>query len=77
MARRLFEPIHRFLKGEAPFESAERRLTQLPLRTANYVAIFAFVLYAFRNSQSWWLPAGPTIGLGAPTIPPALFAPRE
>jgi len=67
LARHQFEPIHRFLKGEATFESAERRLTQLPLLTARWVAIFAFVLYAFRNSLSWWLP-GPTIGLGAQTI---------
>ena len=67
LARRQFEPIHRFLKGEATFESAERRLTQLPLLSARWVGIFAFVLYAFRNSLSWWLP-GPTIGLGPPTI---------
>jgi len=67
LARRRFEPIHRFLKGEATFESAERRLTQLPLLTARWVAIFAFVLYAYRNSISWWLPA-PTIGLEGQTI---------
>jgi class 3 adenylate cyclase len=68
LAHRRFEPIHRFLKGEATFESAERRLTQLPLLSARWVAIFAFVLYAFRNSLSWWLPEGPTIGLGTQTI---------
>ena len=68
VARRLFEPIRRFLEGETPFESIERRLTQLPLLTARQVAIFAFFVYAFRNSLSWWLPAGPTLGLGAPTI---------
>jgi class 3 adenylate cyclase len=67
LARHQFEPIHRFLKGEATFESAERRLTQLPLVTARWVAIFAFVLYIFRNSLSWWLPPGP-IGLGTQTI---------
>src|SRR5215475_2800658 len=44
LARRQFEPIHRFLKGEATFESAERRLTQLPLLSARWVGIFAFVL---------------------------------
>jgi len=65
LARHQFEPIDRFLKGEATFESAERRLTQLPLLTARWVGIFALVLYAFRNSLSWWLPEGPTIGLGA------------
>ena len=67
LARWQFEPIHRFLKGEATFESAERRLTQLPLVTARWVLIFALVVHAFRNSLSWWLP-GPTIGLGPPTI---------
>ena len=56
LARHQFAPIHRFLKGEATFESAERRLTQLPLLTARWVAIFALVLYAYRNSISWWLP---------------------
>jgi class 3 adenylate cyclase len=57
LARRLFEPINRFLKGTAAFEDTERRLTQLPLLTARWVAVFAFVLYAFRNSLSWWLPS--------------------
>ena len=71
LAHRLFEPIHRFLKGEASFESAERRLTQLPLLTAQAVAIFAFFLYAFRNSLAWWLPAAhieSSVGLQTPSI---------
>src|SRR5258708_3344379 len=67
LARQQFEPIHRFLKSEATFESAERRLTQLPLLTARWVGMFAFVVYAFRNSLNWWLP-GPTIGLEGQTI---------
>ncbi|HTR87751.1 MAG TPA: adenylate/guanylate cyclase domain-containing protein [Reyranella sp.] len=71
VANRLFEPINRFLKGEATFESAERRLTQLPLLTAQWVAVFAFFLYAFRNSLPWWLPqtgAVLSVGLQVPTI---------
>jgi class 3 adenylate cyclase len=67
LARHWFEPIYRFLKGEATFQSAERRLTQLPLVTARWVAIFAFFVYAFRSSLSWWMP-GPTIGLGAQAL---------
>lgn len=69
LARRLFEPIDRFLKGEIAFEAIERRLTQLPLLTAQWVAIFAFALYAWRNSLSWWMP-GPQaeVGLQGQTI---------
>ncbi len=66
LACRLFEPIHRFLKREAAFEEIERRLTQLPLLTARWVAIFGFVLYAWRGSLSWWMPEA--IGLQAPTV---------
>src|SRR5882757_8545673 len=68
LARHQFEPIDRFLKGAATFESAERRLTQLPLLTARWVGIFALVLYAFRNSISWWGPDEDQIGLGPQTI---------
>lgn len=68
-ARRLFEPIDRFLRGEIPFEAAERRLTQLPLRTAQWVALFALIAWVFRNSQAWWLPAPEIeLGLQKPTI---------
>lgn len=68
LASRLFEPIRRFLKGEIAFEEIERRLTQLPLLTARWVAIFAFLLYAYRNSLSWWLPPSTIVGLQAPTV---------
>ena len=69
LAGRLFAPIDRFLKGEAKFEDIERRLTQLPLLTARWVGNFAFVLYVWRNSLSWWLP-GPAeaVGLQGQTI---------
>jgi class 3 adenylate cyclase len=69
LARRLFEPIHRFLKGEVAFEDVERRLTQLPLLTARWVAIFSVVLYAYRNSLSWWLPVPEgAVGLQGQTV---------
>jgi len=66
LAHRLFERIDRFLKGAIAFEAIERRLTQLPLLTAQWVAIFAFVLYAWRNSLSWWMP-GPEAAVGLQT----------
>jgi class 3 adenylate cyclase len=68
MASRLFEPIDRFLKGEAAFEDTERRLTQLPLLTARWVAIFGFVLYVWRGSLAWWLPDTGLVGLQGQTV---------
>ena len=44
LARRLFRPIDRYLAGEIPFEAVERRLTQLPLLTAQWVAVFTFFM---------------------------------
>ncbi len=67
ISRRRFEPIHRFLEGEIPFEQAERRLTQLPLLTARWVAVFAFVLYAYRNSLPWWYSFDPKASPGLQT----------
>jgi class 3 adenylate cyclase len=55
IARWLFEPIRHFLEGRASFESAERRLTQLPLLTARSVAILAFLISAFRLSTPFWV----------------------
>jgi class 3 adenylate cyclase len=54
IARRLFEPIRRFLVGEMPFDDVQRRLTQLPLLTARYVGLLAVVVIAFRGSTPWW-----------------------
>ncbi len=67
IARRLFEPIRLFLEGQASFESAERRLTQLPLLTARYVAILAFVVSAFRLSTAYWVDPS-VVELPKPTI---------
>jgi class 3 adenylate cyclase len=55
IARQLFEPIRRFLAGELPYDDIQRRLTQLPLLTARYVGLIAFVVVAFRNSTPWWV----------------------
>ena len=37
-ARLLFRPIHKYLAGEGEFAAIERRLTQLPLRSASLAA---------------------------------------
>lgn len=66
VARRLFEPIRRFLAGEIAFEDIQRRLTQLPLLTARWVAIFGLVVIAFRTSTPWWAPYA--TALPVPTI---------
>ena len=55
IARRLFEPIRRYLLGEVPFGDVQRRLTQLPLLTARYVGLLAIVVIGFRNSTPWWV----------------------
>ena len=39
LARRLFAPIERYLEGEAKFEDIQRRLTQLPILTAQRVGV--------------------------------------
>src|SRR5687768_8193701 len=39
VASRLFAPIALYLEGKSSFEQAQRRITQLPLRTAQAVAI--------------------------------------
>ncbi len=56
LARQLFIPIQRYLRGEATFEATQRRLTQLPLLTARNVALLTFVLTVFRLSSSYFLP---------------------
>jgi class 3 adenylate cyclase len=66
IARRLFEPIRLFLEGRATFESAERRLTQLPLLTARYVGILTFLVAAFRLSTAYW--NATVANLATPTI---------
>ncbi len=55
---RLFQPVRRYLDGEIPFEEVQRRLTQLPLLTAQRVFALTFFTWAARLSSPWW--AGPS-----------------
>ncbi|MFI4998528.1 MAG: adenylate/guanylate cyclase domain-containing protein [Reyranellales bacterium] len=67
IARRLFEPIRRFLAGEVAFDDIQRQLTQLPLRTAQWVGALALVVIAFRTSTPWWVDS-PSLAQLKPTI---------
>ena len=50
ISRHLFAPIKDYLEGRAPFDSIQRRLTQLPLLTATRVGILALIVWSFRLS---------------------------
>ena len=56
VARWLFEPVRLFLEGKASFESAQRRLTQLPLLTARILLPLALLAVAFRYAIPFWAP---------------------
>ncbi len=67
VVRHLFEPIQRYLDGKIPFEDIQRRLTQLPLLTAQTTAILTFTVWTFRLSVPFWADSSadipkPTIG---------------
>ncbi|MSP75337.1 MAG: adenylate/guanylate cyclase domain-containing protein [Rhodospirillaceae bacterium] len=64
--RYLFEPIRHYLEGRIPFEDIQRRLTQLPLLSAQATAVLAFLLWAFRFSVPFWVES--SIVLAKPTI---------
>ncbi|MGQ0582625.1 MAG: adenylate/guanylate cyclase domain-containing protein [Reyranella sp.] len=66
VARHLFEPIQRYLDGKVPFEDIQRRLTQLPLLTAQTAGILTFAVWAFRLSVPFW--ADSSAGIAKPTI---------
>ena len=53
LARRLFAPIERYLKGEAKFDDIQRRLTQLPILTAQRVGVLMLVLTVFRLTATY------------------------
>ncbi|HEX2891401.1 adenylate/guanylate cyclase domain-containing protein [Vineibacter terrae] len=57
LARDLFAPIDRFLRGEGAFEDIQRRLTQLPIIAARNVALLILPLWIFRMYAPWFLPA--------------------
>jgi class 3 adenylate cyclase len=50
-----FRPIERYLRGETSFEETQRRLTQLPLLTAQHVFLLVLVLTVFRLGMSFLL----------------------
>ncbi|MDP2378725.1 adenylate/guanylate cyclase domain-containing protein [Reyranella sp.] len=66
VVRHLFEPVRLYLDGNIPFENIQRRLTQLPLLTAQTTAILAFAVWAFRFSVPWWVDE--SAGISKPTI---------
>lgn len=51
---RLFQPVRRYLDGEIAFDDVQRRLTQLPLLTAQRVFLLTFITWAVRLSSPWW-----------------------
>jgi class 3 adenylate cyclase len=55
-ARWLFEPVRLFLEGKASFESAQRRLTQLPLLTARLLLPLGLLAVAYRTLIPFWIP---------------------
>jgi class 3 adenylate cyclase len=65
-ARELFRPVQQFLDGGIAFKDVQRRLTQLPLLTAQRVFLLAFLVTAFRLSTPWW--AGDRVALPVPTV---------
>lgn len=67
VVRHLFEPVRRYLEGSILFEDIQRRLTQLPLLTAQTTGILTFAVWIFRLSVPFWADSSadipkPTIG---------------
>ncbi len=65
---RLFAPIQAFLDGKAPFEAAQQRLTQLPLRTANLVAVLALAVTLLRLGYTYFFSEAAVTGVPRPTL---------
>lgn len=55
ISSRLFAPILDYLEGRTSFDSIQRRLTQLPILSAAWVGIMAFIVWSFRLSTPWWV----------------------
>jgi class 3 adenylate cyclase len=68
LARRLFAPIERYLKGEANFDDIQRRLTQLPILTAQRVGVLMLVLTVFRLTATYVFTDPSMTGVPQPTI---------
>jgi class 3 adenylate cyclase len=65
ISRQLFAPIKEYLEGRVPFDSIQRRLTQLPLLSAARVGALTLIVWSFRLSIPWWAET---------TIPPPTIA---
>ncbi len=68
LSMRLFAPIERYLKSETSFEDTQRRITQLPLLTARYVAILELAVTIFRLGSSYFLNDPAITGVPQPTL---------
>ncbi len=68
LSHRLFQPIQRYLEGAVSFEDTQRRLTQLPLLTAQNVGILVLVLTVFRLATSYFWSDPAITGAPRPTI---------
>jgi class 3 adenylate cyclase len=68
LARRLFAPIDRYLKGEARFEDTQRRLTQLPILTAQRVGVLVLALTVVRLTATYILTDPAMSGVPRPTV---------
>jgi class 3 adenylate cyclase len=68
LASRLFAPIERYLKGGSSFEDTQRRITQLPLLTAQRVAILVLVLTILRLTATYVFTDPSLTGVPRPTV---------
>lgn len=66
VARHLFEPIRSYLEGRLPFADIQRRLTRLPLLTAQATAVLTLGVWAFRFAVPFLV--GDAMGIPKPTI---------
>lgn len=67
-AIRQFAPIQRYLDGQATFEAAQRRITQLPLRTAQVVAILELLVTLSRLGSTYFLADPAMTGVPRPSL---------
>jgi class 3 adenylate cyclase len=68
LSRRLYEPIDHFLHGQASFEDTQRRITQLPILTAQQVALLMLALTVFRTTATYVFTDPAMTGVPQPTI---------
>lgn len=68
LAIRQFAPIQRCLDGMATFEQAQRRLTQLPLRTAQVVGVLSLLVTLCRLGSTYFLTDPAMTGVPRPSL---------